>query len=118
LRTSFGAGLVDLIEARLKCVERLYNYVRVACQAHCQITHASVTRLVVQYHSGPSLSAELRFPDEMNTAVQLGLQASGDGQIAADMNPHRRMQPLLQVLLGSTGTSGAERGDIQEYGRF
>lgn len=118
LRTSFGDGLVALIEARLKRVERLNSYIRVARQAHSRLTHASIDRLVFEYHSEPSLWIELQFSDKAGTSVQLALKAAGEGQFAADANPHRRIQPLLQKLMAFDGAAGPDHDDTQEHKRF
>lgn len=118
LYTNFGEGLVDLIEARLKLVERIQNYISLAHQAKLKLTHSSITRLDLQYHTDPSLSATFRFPQDPRSAIELELHASGEGQQAVDANPQRRIQPLLQKLLEPADGLGSETGDGQEYQRF
>lgn len=118
LRTNFGEGLVALMEARLKRVERLNNYIRVAHYAKVQLTHTSISRLIFKYHSEPPLSAELRFSDESSSVVQLGLLDADEGKSAANLNPQRRVQPLLQKLLEPGDMSDSESSNAPEHKRF
>lgn len=119
LLTNFGEGLVDQIEARLKRVEQLINYVRVARQGKVQLTHTSVSSLAFRYHSEPQLSAELHFADKTDTAVQLVLKAGEEGgQFAVDANPHRRILPLLQKLLQPADALESDQDETQAYRRF
>lgn len=118
LRTNFGEGLVALMEARLKRVERLNNYIRVAHHAKVQLTYTSISRLIFRYHSEPPLSAELQFSDESSSVVQLGLLDADEGKSAANLNPQRRVQPLLQKLLEPGDTGDSESSNVPEHKRF
>ncbi|KAL1303341.1 hypothetical protein AAFC00_006740 [Neodothiora populina] len=122
LNTKFGEGLVALIEARLKRIERTKNYIYVAQQAKLQLTHTSVSRLELQYSSEPALSAELLFPEEADSekrSIRLRLKTVGnDTPFSADANPHRQIQPLLQKLLEPADGTSLGTGDTHEYARF
>lgn len=119
MKTDFGAGLVTVLQARLRRIEQLSTYIRILRKQKAELTFASISRIVFTYHSDPALSAEILFPSDGNGSdIQLRFQAAEGGKYGPNSNPHRRIQPLLQGLLKSNARTGPSITDGEEYKRF
>jgi mediator of RNA polymerase II transcription subunit 14 len=96
LRTHFGIDLISVIKSKLRRVERLAICLAAIAKREFAIEKVAVTGLVFRYSAASSprpLKAGILFSDDAAQPMQLRF-ATEDR-----LNPHRRVQPLLQNLL-------------------
>jgi mediator of RNA polymerase II transcription subunit 14 len=96
LRTHFGIDLISVIKSKLRRVERLAFCLAAIAKREFAIEKVAVTGLVFRYSTASSprpLKAGILFTDDAAQPMQLRFANEGR------LNPHRRVQPLLQNLL-------------------
>jgi len=96
LRTHFGVGLISTVKSKLRRVERLAICLAAIAKREFAVEKVAVTGLVFRYSAASSprhLKAGILFSDDATQPMQLRF-ATEDS-----LNPHRRVQPLLQNLL-------------------
>ncbi|KAI4749530.1 MED14-domain-containing protein [Aureobasidium sp. EXF-12298] len=96
LRTHFGVGLVSVVKSKLRRVERLAICLAAITKREFTVEKVAITGLVFRYSAASSpqnLKAGILFSDDTAKPMQLRF-ATEDA-----LNPHRRVQPLLQNLL-------------------
>jgi mediator of RNA polymerase II transcription subunit 14 len=96
LRTHFGIDLISVVKSKLRRVERLAICLAAIAKREFAIEKVAVTGLVFRYSASTSprpLKTGILFTDDAAQPMQLRF-ATEDR-----LNPHRRVQPLLQNLL-------------------
>ncbi|KAI4764630.1 MED14-domain-containing protein [Aureobasidium sp. EXF-3400] len=96
LRTHFGVGLIAIVKSKLRRVERLAICLAAIAKREFTVEKVAITGLVFRYSTASSpqnLKAGILFSDDTAKPMQLRF-ATEDA-----LNPHRRVQPLLQNLL-------------------
>lgn len=113
LRTHFGADLISTIKSKLRRVERLTICLAAIAKRKFAVEKVAVTGLVFRYSAASSsqhLKAGILFTDDAAQPMQLRFATEDN------LNPHRRVQPLLQsLLLAQAGVSSVieERSRVE-----
>jgi len=96
LRTHFGVDLISIIKGKLRRVQRLATCLAAIAKREFAVEKVAVTGLVFRYSAASSaqrLKAGILFTDDAAQPMQLRFATEDT------LNPHRRVQPLLQNLL-------------------